>query len=141
MRSTICLTVLTAALFLSNCAQHYLNVNAFSNNPPQTIGIIIGHDVYARKGLSPEEAILIIEYMLEGKIKGFRQAGEKVEKLSAENMKVAWAESKTFLYDTRTGQRLFYDHVTEDYGQSEDVTVPGALKNLVQLGPIPNSTQ
>jgi len=34
------------------------NKKAFSNNPPQTIGIIIGHDVYARKGLSPEEAIL-----------------------------------------------------------------------------------
>ena len=55
-------------------------------------------------------------------------------------MKVAWAESKTFLYDTRTVQRLFYDHVVKDYGDSIDVTVPVALKNLVQLGPIPNFT-
>jgi hypothetical protein len=230
MRRTIFLTVLAAAIFLNNCTQSYLNKNAFYKKPPKKIGIIIGHDIYVRKGLSPEgailqtstlgifslaarskltaeridfaeqinakisdnvnkeilskgyeakilkiqqnewhryehmrdrkevysdfikeyltevdvkkfDAILIIEYTLEGKIKGFRQEGEKVEELSAENMKVTWVESKTFLYDTRTGQRLFYDYVVEDYGDSEDVTIPVALKNLAQFGPIPNFTE
>ena len=230
MRRIIFLSILTAAIFLSNCTGHYLNKNAFSNNPPKTIGIIIGHDVYARKGLSPDgaflqtstlgifstaalsklteerinftdqinakifdsvnkeilskgyqtkllqtqqnawhryehmkdkkevysdlineylnavdakkfDAILIIEYTLEGKIKGFRQEGQKVEELSAESMKVAWTESKTFLYETRTGQRLFYNYVVNDYSASVNVTVPAALKNLVQLGPIPKSIE
>ena len=229
MRRAIILSFLAATVFVNNCTKLYLNKKAFSNNPPKTVGIIIGHDVYARKGLSPEnailqtstfgifssavlskltkekihftdqinekifdsvnkqilskgyqtkflatqqndwhryehmkdkkevyselineyltdvdakqfDAILIIEYTLEGKIKGFRQEGQKVDELSSENMKIAWAESKTFLYDTRTGQRLFYNYVVKDYGNSEDIIVPVAIKNLFQLESIPNYT-
>jgi hypothetical protein len=84
------------------------------------------------------DAILFFEYLLEGRLPGVLLERTKLETINVENMQLYQAKSKIFLYDTKTGKRLFFDSVQRGYSSSSKKTVSDALDTLVKLKFIPD---
>ena len=87
--------------------------------------------------LAQFDAILFFEYWLQGRLPGRLLEHTKLESLNLENMKMRYAKSKIFLYDTRSGKRLYYDLIQRGYSSMSEKTVSNALDAIVNLESMP----
>jgi hypothetical protein len=83
------------------------------------------------------DSILFIEYLLEGRLEGRFLETPRLEDLSIENMKAMYAKSKVWLYDTRSGKRLFHNTIQKGYPSYPGTSVAEALDALTNLESIP----
>ncbi len=79
------------------------------------------------------DAILFVDVLIEGRI----TEGDKIENVTVENMKMKYAKSKMYLYDTATGKRLFYDAVQRGYSLFNKTKLSEALDTIIALEPLP----
>ncbi|MFX0200284.1 MAG: hypothetical protein ACFFCW_29545 [Candidatus Hodarchaeota archaeon] len=101
-------------------------------------------EVYPRMGKTYEleadakrfDAILFFEYMLKGSFSGVLLHRTKLKVINIENMQLKHANSKIFLYDTKTGKRLYFDCVQIIYPPGK--TVSDVLDTLVKLEYFPD---
>ena len=77
------------------------------------------------------DAILFFECWLQGRLPGVLLERTKLETLNVENMRLRFAKSKIFLYDTKTGKRLYHDCVQRGYSSESKKTVSDALDTIV----------
>lgn len=83
------------------------------------------------------DSVLFIEYLLEGRLEGRFLETSRLEDLSIKNMKVKFAKSKVWLYDTKTGKRLFHNMVQKGYPSYPGTSTAEALDALLNLKSIP----
>jgi len=83
------------------------------------------------------DAILFFEYWLQGRLPGRLLEHTKLETLNLENMKLSYAKSKIFVYDTKSGKRLYFDLIQRGYSSMTEKTVFNALDTIVNLEQIP----
>lgn len=82
--------------------------------------------------------ILFIEYLLEGRLEGRFLKTSRLEDLSVKNMNPMYAKSKVWIYDTKTGTRLFHKMVQKGYSPDTSSSIAEALDALVSLESIPS---
>lgn len=87
------------------------------------------------------DAILFIEYLIEGRLEGRLGVEAKVDDLTVQNMKLKYAKSKIWLYDTRTGKRLYFDSAQRGYPSFSSTTVSEAVDTIVNLEAVPMATR
>ena len=96
-------------------------------------------DVYAnltrKHNLGPSvddvDSILFVEYLLEWRLEGRYLETSRIEDLSIENMKPKYAKSKVWLYNAKTGTRLFHDMVQRGYPADRFTSMAEVLDALV----------
>jgi hypothetical protein len=91
-----------------------------------------------RYGITPKEesvdALLIAEFLLQPKT----QSARRIRELTLSNCEVTYAKSKLWLYDLRTGKRLFFSTIQRGYEEMfSHVTPEEALKTVFNLKSIP----
>jgi len=83
------------------------------------------------------DAILFFEYWLQGRLPGRLLEHTKLETLNIENMQLRYVKSKIFVYDTKSGKRLYYDLIQRGYSSTSEKTVFNALDTIVNLESMP----
>ena len=89
-------------------------------------------------GITPKEesvdALLIAEFLLQPKM----QNAKRIRELTLSNCEVTYAKSKLWLYDLRTGKRLFFSSIQRGYEEMfSHVTPEEALNTVLNLKGIP----
>ncbi len=79
------------------------------------------------------DAVLFIEILIEGRVP---ESGTTRE-LNVANMKMKYAKSKLYLYDTKSGKRLFFNQVQEGYSSTSKIKLKEAINAIVELDAIP----
>ena len=79
------------------------------------------------------DSILFVEYLLEGRLEGRFLETSRLEDLSVENMKPEYSKSKVWLYDVKTGTRLFHNMVQKGYPADSFTSIAEALDALVMV--------
>lgn len=91
---------------------------------------------YKVGNLSKEyDALLFVEVLIEGRL----TKHDTLEEMSVENMKMRYAKSKLFLYDTIDGKRIFHDMIQKGYPSYSKVKLSEALDKLIALEPLPTA--
>ncbi len=93
-----------------------------------------------RYGITPEhetvDAVLIAEYLLQPKTWG----AEQIASLTLNTFEVTYAKSKIWIYDLRTGKRLFFSSIQRGYDQVlSHVNPDDALDEILSLNDIPHA--
>lgn len=83
------------------------------------------------------DAVLFVEYWVEGRLEGRFLSSPKAEDLDLNRMRPKYAKSKLFLYDTRTGTRLYFDQTQRGYPAFTDATLATALQTIINLETLP----
>lgn len=83
------------------------------------------------------DAILFVEYWIEGRLQGRFLSRPKFEELTVDKMQPKYAKSKLFLYDTRAGTRLYFDSFQRGYPTFTSASVATALETITDLGSLP----
>lgn len=96
---------------------------------------------YETENTSQVDAILFFEYMLElrpeerGRSLTFTEAAPQA--LTIEGIKLKYAKSKIWLYDTKAGKRLYFDMIQRGYWEFSNSSIEEALQTLINLESIP----
>jgi hypothetical protein len=88
----------------------------------------------------PVDAVLIFEYKIQGRLQPMFTK-TPLEKLTMENMPQMYAKSKLYLFDGRTGARLFFDEIQIGYPEWSKTTVAQSLDALTKVDPLPESAR
>lgn len=83
------------------------------------------------------DSILFVEYLLEGRLEGRFIETSQLADLTIRNMKPRYAKCKVWLYDTKTGTRLFHKMVQKGYPSHTGTSITEALDALIDLDSIP----
>jgi len=75
------------------------------------------------------DAVLFVEYWVEGRLEGRFLSSPKTEDLELNRMRPKYAKSKLFLYDTRTGTRLYFDQTQRGYPAFTDATLAHSARD------------
>lgn len=82
------------------------------------------------------DAVLIAEYLLQPKTWG----AEQIAGLTLNTFEVTYAKSKIWIYDLRTGKRLFFSSIQRGYDQVfSHVNPDDALDEILSLNDIPHA--
>ncbi|MGR9101335.1 MAG: hypothetical protein ACU826_12290 [Gammaproteobacteria bacterium] len=100
------------------------------------------HNLLDKYGISPRlvrvDAILIAEYMLQNK--PIWAPAEEIDRLTTASFEVNYAKAKIWLFDVRTGQRIYFSINQKGHDQVFTRVAPSAaLREVLKLRELPRA--
>jgi hypothetical protein len=107
-----------------------------SDGPDVYRNLLRDHALHARD-VEAFDAVLFVEYWVEGRLEGRFLSKPNPEDLSLARMKPKYAKAKLFLYDRQTATRLYFDSFQRGYPAFTDATLETALETITDLTAVP----
>ena len=104
---------------------------------PDVYGNLVREHAVDPQGLESFDAVLFVEYWVEGRLEGRFLSKPTPEELSLARMKPKYAKAKLFLYERATAVRLYFDSFQRGYPAFTDATVETALETITDLTELP----
>jgi hypothetical protein len=104
---------------------------------PDVYGNLVREHAVDPQGLETFDAVLFVEYWVEGRLEGRFLSKPHPEELSLARMKPKYAKAKLFLYDRQTAVRLYFDSFQRGYPTFTGATVETALETITDLTALP----